>query len=726
MDINGKQNNKLSYLCASLMLTGALSQTTLASTDATHSQPQQLQVLNVQSIEQSDSDSSVAKLKKVTGGSNFIDGKDLQQRRIANNADLLAYQAGVFARSPGNEGSKISIRGSGINRSAGAHGSGVQVLLDDLFLTGPGGTAYELQEPLWVDHAEVYRGANGSQKGALALGGAINYLSKTGKDAAKLELQYQTGSYGYQKYSLSTGEDLGQFDYYLSATGSNYDGYQSHASGESKGIMANLGWQITPNIDSRFYVRYRQTEHDTPGALTKQQINNAPRAANSFNQQYNAYRKQAGSTWLANNTTIRFDNGSSLDVGLAYHDYPLDLQESLYRTQINYRDLSSNLQYTRPYQLFGLTSTAKIGLRSTSHLPNTYGHESLRFNSQVTEEYYRNTARYNQDFPAGTLARKYHLEGSDHILSLSNDLQLNQKLAVYTELAAIYSFRGYEVTYPETNDRYSDKAWHFAPRLGLRYQFNPEIQFYGNISRSIEPVHPWALGWSGNQYYGSSDGAASGRPKSYAALQNQSANTVEIGTRGRAIIGEWDLSYYHSWVRNEFLQDIVTGNSPVEFNASPTIHEGLELSLNSTLWDGAAKGKLNLLQSYTFSNFHYENDAKFGSNQLAGIPKHFYQAELRYSHPSGFYAGLNTEYASKRYTDYANSFYADSYQIWGAILGYNAHDNRWQTWLNFRNIGDKHYAEVVSPGYNDNGQDNARSTPGEGFGTYLGVTWRYL
>jgi Outer membrane receptor for ferric coprogen and ferric-rhodotorulic acid len=49
------------------------------------------------------------------------------------------------------------------------------VTLDDLPFTGPGGTPYELLEPLWVDHIEVLRGANGLTRGALSLGGLINY-----------------------------------------------------------------------------------------------------------------------------------------------------------------------------------------------------------------------------------------------------------------------------------------------------------------------------------------------------------------------------------------------------------------------------------------------------------------------------------------------------------------------------------------------------------------------
>ncbi|WP_436915790.1 hypothetical protein [Acinetobacter gandensis] len=46
-------------------------------------------------------------------------------------------------------------------------------------------------------------------------------------------------------------------------------------------------------------------------------------------------------------------------------------------------------------------------------------------------------------------------------------------------------------------------------------------------------------------------------------------------------------------------------------------------------------------------------------------------------------------------------------------------------WLDFRNISDKKYASTITPGYNDNGNDPARMTPGDGFGVYAGLTYNF-
>ena len=88
--------------------------------------------------------SARAALSEVPGGTNVVDMRQVEQGRVAGVADVLAFQPGVYAQSPGNEGVKISIRGSGINRGPGAHASGNHILLDGLPLTGSGGTPYEL------------------------------------------------------------------------------------------------------------------------------------------------------------------------------------------------------------------------------------------------------------------------------------------------------------------------------------------------------------------------------------------------------------------------------------------------------------------------------------------------------------------------------------------------------------------------------------------------------
>ena len=682
--------------------------------------------LNLSSIEVQGAQASPAELAQealhqVPGASNVVDMNRVAQGRVASNEDVFRYQPGIYAKAANNEGAKISIRGSGLNRAPGAHGSGLFETIDGLPLTGPGGTPYELKEPLWLSRVEVLRGANGLERGSLALGGAVNYVTRTGYDAPRLQLRYEAGSHGYAKREISSGQVLGDLDYYLSLTDSNYHGFQDQSAGGSKGVAANVGYRFSPNLETRFYFRYRETDNDTPGRLTRNQIRHDPRSANALNAARDSKRLQPGSTWLGNTTTFYLDDSSRIETGLVYHDYPMDLREGTNRLKVAYTDVSATLKYIRNDTLWGHQSNTTLGLRTTKGLPNNGASEYVRIPAG-------NTAGYGR----GTRTRDYSYLGSDSVLQLSNDLELVPDLWLSTGIAAVYTRRETEVTYPDTHDLTSTHAWDYASRLGLRYDSTPDLQVYGNLSRSVEPPHAWSMIWGSNRYFPAGSGAATGLQSGGVKLDNQTATTLELGGRGTAWFGSWDLAWYYSQVRHELLNvetqaaTATTSAIIAESNASPTVHQGVELGLDSPLWEGGAAGKLALRQAYTYSDFHYRDDDRFGSNRLPGIARHYYQAELRYSHPTGLYTGLNTEHSSDMAVDYANSYYADAYTLLGATLGYASPDKQWQTWLDLRNLTNRRYASTVTPGYDDGGRDIARSTPGDGRGIYAGVSWSLL
>ncbi|WP_312309991.1 TonB-dependent receptor family protein [Acinetobacter variabilis] len=722
----------------SLMILSAFSGHLYAETTLAQDSVQQLDTIVVTTEQNTNSQKQTeAELASVSGGTNFISDQQLEHQRLGTIADVFRLQPGIYAQSPGNEGAKISIRGSGINRTSGAHASGTYVMIDDIPFTGPGGTAYELLEPWWIDHVGVYRGANGLKQGGLSLGGTVNYKSKTGAEQNGSELKYEAGSHGYQKYQFSTGRQLDKLDYYLAVTGSQFDGIQDHAEGDGKGLAFNLGYQISPDIETRFYARYRESKHLTPGRITQEQLKNNPEAADTNFVTIDAKRIQPGSTWLANTTTWNLQDDAKLTGSLAYHHYPLDLRESTYRTNVDYEDISARIQYEKPYQLFGLEHQGRVAFRSTTHRPNSGVTESLRTDRVINGD----------EYPAGTVTRRYTYRGSDNVLQFDQETTLNDQFKLDLGLAAVYTHRESEVTYaniipdpnlgPDVDPKVSRYEWNFAPRLGLTYQPNDSVQWFANLSRSIEPAHPWAMAWSSPYYYSKDSGAASNRVRAPIYLDTQTANSFELGGRGQSGFGDWALSYYYSKIKKELLSSEMIKNYgndsdsntseeriSVEANATPTIHQGVELSLDTPLY-ASQQGELRLRQAYTLSDFQYKNDPLFGKNQLPGIPKHLYQAQLSYALNNGFYVGLNTEYASKMAHDYANSRFSDDYQIWGIDLGYAPEDQSWSAWVNFKNITDEKYAAVVIPGLNDNGKDEARSSPGEGFSTYAGVSFKF-
>jgi iron complex outermembrane receptor protein len=691
----------------------APAQNTSAPDDSNGAQVQDTVVVKAKAL--SPADRAKARLDNVPGAVSVVNSDDIKGRSFTNE-DVLAYQPGVYAQAAGGtDGIKISIRGSAINRGTNFFRSGALFMFDGLPVTGPGGTPYELFEPLGLSYTEILRGANAGDYGSTMLGGAINYVTKTGYDAAPFELHLEGGSFGYRKEQVSTGKVIGDWDYYVSLTDSHRDGFQTLSGGSARGAVANIGYKISPDLDTRFFIRYRETQNFQPGNLTKAQIATNPSQANPVNLSQNADRIQPGSTWIGSKTTWAIDGASKLVWGFDWHNYPIDQEIGVNQSTWDMQDLSLSLDYTRQDTLWGRQSNSNIGVLSTRHL-NSDTDTRVRIPTGVTA-----------GLPVGTLLRHAEYGGADNIVHASNDLEVAQSLWLTTALSMINTQRNTQVTYPVTNSNYQRNTWDFAPRLGLRYLFADKTELFGNLSRSVEAPNSW--GFLETNLFTS--GPQTGLARAALDLKNQTANTLEVGTRGKTENGStWSAAVYHSEVRNELLTVEVapatstTAAITAETNGSPTMHQGIELGGDTILWqaNSSSRHKISLRQAYTLSDFHYKHDPLFGTASLPGVPRHFYQGELQYEHPSGFYASLNTQIASENQVDYANTFHAAGYEIFGATVGYDHPTQGWKVYLDLRNLTNKHYAATVSPGFNDAGADVARSTPGDGIGLFAGVT----
>ena len=74
-------------------------------------------------------------------------------------------------------------------------------------------------------------------------------------------------------------------------------------------------------------------------------------------------------------------------------------------------------------------------------------------------------------------------------------------------------------------------------------------------------------------------------------LEEQTATTFELGTRGYSERVSWDIAYYRSLVDNELLSYQVQPGLSQTVNADDTIHQGIEAAVDLELFSGLfAKG----------------------------------------------------------------------------------------------------------------------------------------
>ncbi|MBB2167281.1 TonB-dependent receptor [Gluconacetobacter aggeris] len=662
----------------------------------------------------SPADQARAQLDSLPGAATVIDAKQVLRGRNLTNADALAFQPGVFAQSSGGgDGLRLSIRGSGIQVGTNYFRSGILMMFDGLPVTTPAGTPYELFEPLGLRYTEVLRGANAFDYGGLQLGGGINYVTQTGYDAQTYQARVEAGSFGYNKEQLSSGKVIGKADYYISVTNSYRGGYQTETQANSFGVNANFGYRFNDRVSTRFFFRYRQTRNGYPGYLTRDQILANPKQAQAPYRAWHSVRIQPGSKFYGNMTTIRIDDRSKLELGFDYQDAPIDIQNTSFSQIWGYKTVAATLNYTRHDVLAGHKSDTQLGFMDTSDL------EAWQTNRV------RVATGHLAGLPMGQVLRHVTYGGTENYFHLRNNTELFHDFWLTTAAAVAFIQKSSGVPYPYTaaGANFKESSVNFVPRGGFRYVISPHVELYGNVSRSIQPPNDWNLNYAGPYFTGNIPQA--GMNSGAGKLRNQTATTYEIGTTGHAWRNKWSLTYYHSDVRNELLSVMTPASQAIGAsiygNASPTTHQGVEASLETTLYAWAGN-TLSLRQAYTWQDFRFRHDAVFGSNRLPGIPEHFYQGEIHLDTKTGFYAGFNAQVSSKVGAAYDETYFAPSYHIYNLNVGYEWPGKHRQVFLSVNNLANTHYAAIVVPGYIAAGKQLAVMQPGDGLGVFAGLS----
>lgn len=174
----------------------------------------------------------------------------------------------------------------------------------------------------------------------------------------------------------------------------------------------------------------------------------------------------------------------------------------------------------------------------------------------------------------------------------------------------------------------------------------------------------------------------------------------------------------------EKLERVPGGTTLIE---GERIREGAALTVNDALAyaPGVYVGdRIRLRGSYTWSNFHFDDDPVLKDNRLPGIPEHNARFEALYQHPGGFYIGPNVTAVSSNWVDFTNTLAADAYALLGARVGWDD-GKHWKVFVDGRNLTNERYAASVFVTGDAGGQDVAQFNPGATRMVFGGFEYRY-
>lgn len=656
-------------------------------------------------------------LKKVPGATTLIENKDFVNRANTGGlADILARTPGVFSESRfGNQESRISIRGSGITMTFGTRG--VRYLRDGLpLINADGFGSPELFEPMTAEHIEVYRGANALQYGSATLGGAVNLVSKTGRTYDGYGLNMVYGTHDYIRSQVQAGGLVGNdFDYYATYTGSYTDGFREQSREDVHRFFGNMGYRWDDRNETRFYFTASQNRLELPGSLPLEDRPPANFNINGVNRRFTQpgfqhHPEAANVSAVINNQTRNFDilrgdlkhtlllgDDDRLDIGGWYEwkrfNHPIpDINKQ------HYDNAGGSFRYLQNDNLWGHGNHLTVG--GFLAWGDQHGNRLCR----ITQTACRN----NAGLPAGILSSGLSNEAWTMEGFLEDRFELNDAFDAVAGMQAVWAKRDKWENIVTINENVNNlrrlgpgfpnrgiphveaqqaeySGW--SPKMGLIWKATPGVEVYANASRSFEPP--------ANSDFSGFVTNATRTVGNMTKLDGQEGTTVELGIRGDKGIFSWDIAAYHTWVRDEILQqqNPLNTQSTIGMNAKDTTHTGVEASASALIPLGVwGDDSLRLSALYNYTRFLFNNDELFGDNYIPGIPNHFGQGEALYEHPSGFYIGPNVKMANDYYVDFSNtdSQKAPAFTILGARAGYKSKDH-WAVFVEGRNLTDENW-----------------------------------
>lgn len=625
------------------------------------------------------------RLAERAGGTAVVDGERYRDGRVGTLTDALGYAPGVFVQPRfGAEEARLSIRGSGLQRTF--HGRGIELLQDGSPLNlADGGFDFQAVEPLAARYIEVYRGANALEYGAATLGGAINFVAPTGYDAAPATLRIEGGSFGYLRGQAAFAGHGERADGYLSVTGSNQEGFRDHARQENYRLFGNAGYRFGDSLEGRVYLAHVDTNSELPGNLTLAQAQRDPRAANAGNLALDQ-RRDFRLDRIGGKLAWTPAEGRSLTLSAYYADKAL--HHPIFQVlQQDTQDAGIDLRWRSEGSLGGRRNVLVAGVAfaqgdtGDDRFVNVAGRAGARTN------------RFDQ---RATNAKAY----------VENQTWLSERWTIVLGAQGLKSSRrSRDLFVASGRDESFDVGYSgSSPKWGARYIVDDGLQFFGNLSRSLEPP---------------SFGELTGGP-GVTQVDKQRAATAELGLRIDRDALWLDAAVYRARIDGELLALTDGAGNPLgTINADRTLHQGLELGLG---WRPADAWTLSA--NYLWNDFRFDGDPVYGDNELAGVPPQQLRASLRWSPDECFYVSPNLESAPQDYyVDHANTFRAPGYTIYGLRIG-GKFASGWSWFADARNLGDRKWIASTNVVANAKGLDAANFLPGDRRSFYVGVEWR--
>lgn len=304
----------------------------------------------------------------VPGAVDSVSGEDARATRPSVLPDALERHPGVTLQNEqGNPFQPdLTIRGFTASPVTGLP-QGVSVFLDGVRLNEP--TVEEVNFDLIpledVARIEVIRGPS-VLFGRNTLGGALNIVTRRGEAARELVPELELGSFGRQRYRIQAGGEARPFDYRVSLTHLQEDGYRDFSAARLSRGFVKVGARAG-DLDAAVSYQYANNRIRQAGSLPARELGRDRRANFTAGDFYAPELHQAILNARYRPTDHVTVEGNTFVRDLSVEQFNVNAAAENSRLLNHTRSVGGRMQASYDRPLFGLDNVLVAGVEYTRH-----------------------------------------------------------------------------------------------------------------------------------------------------------------------------------------------------------------------------------------------------------------------------------------------------------------------------------------------------------------------
>lgn len=605
--------------------------------------------------------------------------KIIDETKASEISDLLNKVSGVHIANFGNENQSASIR-QPLNFTRAQ-----LVILEDEVQIIPTtiATSQDLKEINMsvVKSVEVLKGPASSIYGSEAIGGTINFITKNPSLYPTAGISIQANNMGYKRLDFEAANTFKKFGVFIGGYSAySKDGYRDYSDFDKTAVLLKTVYRFNPTAKLTTSVTFIKHNTNVSGSLDS--------AIFFTNDKYNQYafcyadnqtiraNTRLDKNWNERNNTFfilhlrgnREDQIPTYYIKRAGSKYLGEYEETQY---ISYGMLA---QHKIKFNFMNARLIAGISFDVTP-----YNLISKVINVTKTGALYSSysiTDSFVQDFHTLLVnTAEYFLFEFNPVKKLKVSAALRYDRLDYT----------YDNHLPPTSTSGApddkNNFDHLSPKIGLNYNVNNYIGFYGSYSVGFAPP-------LFSQLY---------KEVVIPVLKPASFTNYEVGgwysfMKNKGFI---DVSLYYSLGKNEIVAVLMPDNSTQNQSTGETSHQGLEYSLRYKFFDQLEFRFSSANSLHKFIVFVNQDD-DYSGKIMNLAPGWTANSEITYRPEflPNFRIAIEWQKIGKYYIDELNTREYPGYQIFNLRTGYTF--KGFEVWVNLMNITDELFAVRVT------------------------------